>query len=337
MSSRILAIIAGLFLTASPALADAPVVLRMATVGPEGSLWARELRATTLEVERRSKGGVRLKWYFSAVAGDEPQVAERIRRGLLDGTGGSNSVCEPLSPSMRVLSMPGLFRDREESIYVAKQLAPDFAAEMRSSGFTLLNTFNLGPAIVFARNPLHNLAELRAARLWEWDSNESSVKAERAMGLQPLPLPIMMASHAYDERRVDGFLALPGAALAFQWSAQARYLLDLRVRYNTGCIVIADRALEKLSPANRDLVRAIFADVEAHYEDVLRGQDELLLGGLFQRQGMKPIRVDAAFRAEFDAAAAKARQQMGESAIPRPLMDRVLGLVQAYRAGHAER
>ena len=51
------------------------------------------------------------------------------------------------------------------------------------------------------------------------------------MGVHVVPLPLDKARRAYDEARIDGFLALPTAALAFQWSAQANYLSNLHVGY----------------------------------------------------------------------------------------------------------
>jgi TRAP-type C4-dicarboxylate transport system substrate-binding protein len=319
------------WLSAGRAAADPPVVLRMATVAPEGTLYARAMRSIGAEVEERSQGAVRFKWYFSAIAGDEPQVADRIKRGLLDGTTSSNFVCERISPSMRVLSLPGLFRTRAESAYVAKELTPLFSGEMKRAGFTLLTVIGVGPEIIFSRAPIRNMAQLRAAQLWQWDANESGVAAGRALGLRLSPLPILEAGPAYDQGRVDGFLAYLGGALVYQWARQAAYMIDLRVRYVQACVVVADRALDRLSPANRQLIRDTFAEAQDRYEQLLGQQDEMLLGGLFQRQGVKPLPIDAGFRSEFEAAAQKARQELSESWIARPLLDRVLRLLLAYR------
>jgi TRAP-type C4-dicarboxylate transport system substrate-binding protein len=238
---------------------------------------------------------------------------------------------------MRVLSLPGLFRDRDESIYVARQLVTVFGAEMKRAGFTLLGTIGMGAEIIFARAPIRDMAELRGARIWVWDANEMAIVDGQALGMRLVPLPILSASHAYDDGRIDGFLSYPGGALVFQWSVQARYLIDLPVRYVNACIVVADRALDRLSPAERQRLREVFVDFDGRLEASMRGQDEMLLGGLFARQGIRPVAVDPAFRAEFDAAAAKARQQIGEAGVSRALLDRVLTLVQAYRSAHAAR
>src|SRR4051812_32295447 len=58
-----------------------PRTLRFATAAPDGTTWARELRAVSREVEQETEGAVRVKWYFSGIAGNELDVIDRIRRG----------------------------------------------------------------------------------------------------------------------------------------------------------------------------------------------------------------------------------------------------------------
>jgi len=113
---------------------------------------------------------------------------------------------------------------------------------------------------------------------------------------------------------------------------QARYLTDLRMRYMTACHVIADRALARLTPPQREAVRSAFADAKQHFEGVCRDQDELLLGGLFARQGLQTVPVDPAFRAEFEVAAVAGRKRLGELGLSAALIDRVLAIIAELRA-----
>ena len=55
-----------------------PTVLRMAAIAPEGTSWARELKAFARNLERATDGAVRVKWYLGGVAGDEAEEVERI-------------------------------------------------------------------------------------------------------------------------------------------------------------------------------------------------------------------------------------------------------------------
>src|SRR5439155_6961093 len=73
-----------LWATAAPARALEPRVLKLASVSPDGTLWSRELRAFAQEMDGASDGAVRFKLYLGAVAGDEMEVADRIKKGQLD-------------------------------------------------------------------------------------------------------------------------------------------------------------------------------------------------------------------------------------------------------------
>jgi TRAP-type C4-dicarboxylate transport system substrate-binding protein len=152
-----------------------------------------------------------------------------------------------------------------------------------------------------------------------------------------VPLPIDAAARAYDQRRTDGFLAMPQAALAFQWSAQVRYVSDLRLAFNAGCLVIAERAFDRLSTELQQKVRSAAARALARVDENGHHQDQLLLGSLFARQGMKLMAASEPFRAAFYDAARTARAQLGASLVPRALLDEVTRLLLDYHAEHGGR
>src|SRR5437870_3661048 len=85
-----------------------PVVLRLGTVAPDGTAWARELRSFGRDVESGTHGAVRVKFYFGSIAGDEIAALDRIRRGQLDGMA-SGVACHRIMPSLRVTRIAGLF------------------------------------------------------------------------------------------------------------------------------------------------------------------------------------------------------------------------------------
>src|SRR3954467_6995726 len=99
-----LALLGGLTLglSSSTAARADEVTLRMGTMAPDGTAWARELNAFARDVDQRTHGQVRIKWYYGGITGDEPGMGERIRRGQLDGAASGGPLCESLAPSMRV-------------------------------------------------------------------------------------------------------------------------------------------------------------------------------------------------------------------------------------------
>ncbi|MGZ5915533.1 MAG: TRAP transporter substrate-binding protein DctP, partial [Hyphomicrobium sp.] len=275
------------------------VTLRMGTMAPEGTAWAHEFNAFAREVESRTWGQVHVKWYFGGISGDESAMGERIRRGQLDGAASGGPLCESLAPSMRVMRVVGLLRTPEEATYVAGRLWSIFEAEFHKSGVVGLGTSTLGPHILFSRTPIRSLAEFKNTRFWVWDRDDV-LRAELGMaGANMVALPVADAYRAYDEHRIDGFIAPASVALAFQWSALARYVTDLRLDYISACFVIAERAFDPLPLPARSVIRSAGSKLAVRFANIGAQQDALLLDSLFNKQGVTTEPVDPRFATDF--------------------------------------
>jgi TRAP-type C4-dicarboxylate transport system substrate-binding protein len=322
-------------LLCAPALAQtppAPIKLRMSAIGPEGTAWARELRAFGRDLEDRTAGRVQMKWYFGSIAGDEVTALDRIMRGQLDGSAGAQ-VCDRLAPSLRVTRVLGLFQSREESSYALGRLRASLDGEFRQSGFVGYVS-GMGSDILFTRDPVRSLADLRKSRLWVWNLDEVMVSELRRIGAEVQPATVEGAGKAYEEGRTGGFIAIPTAALAFQWSSQTRYFTDLRMGFLPGCVVVANRVFDTLPIPYQQAFREAMAKLALRFEDLGRAQDKALLGGLFAKQGVKPLPASDVFRSEFFAAAREARAHIDPKLVSHDLLLRVEGWLADYRAEH---
>ncbi|MGZ3408484.1 MAG: TRAP transporter substrate-binding protein DctP, partial [Polyangia bacterium] len=251
---RRLAILAALVGTTTAAHAET-VVLRMGTAAPEGTAWAREGHSFERDIAELTHGTVRMKWYLGGIAGDELQMLDRVRRDQLDGVASAGMLCHRLSPSMRVLRIVGLFQNRDESAYASGRLKETFDAEFLKAGFVNLGEMGLGPDVILSRTPILTMADLKKARLWIWDLDDVYRESLTAMGMTVVPRPLESAARDYDQHVLDGFIAVPTAALAFQWSAEAHYYTDLRPSFLRGCLLISSRAFDQLPIHGQQAVR----------------------------------------------------------------------------------
>ncbi|HEY2744565.1 MAG TPA: TRAP transporter substrate-binding protein DctP [Polyangia bacterium] len=329
-----LALIAAATTMASTSARADRIVLRMATVAPDATSWAKELRAFGRDVETSTDGQIAVKWYMGGITGDEKESLARIGKSQLDGMA-SGIECGEVSQSMRALNVPGVVQDRDEANYVSQKLQAQFAAEAQKNGFALLFTAGLGSTMVFSRTPVRTMSELRTIRLWRWDLDQWGVIATREMGMPVQAAALEDAARMYDDGKIDGFTTMPSAALAFQWSTQAKYITPLPVGYVQGCMLLANRAWDRLNQHQRDAVMAAAAKCAHRFEEVGREQDQQLLGGLFQRQGIKIVPPSSALRAQFFEAARAARERMSEKILPHGLLDEVIRLLADYRAENA--
>jgi TRAP-type transport system periplasmic protein len=231
-----------------------------------------------------------------------------------------------------VTRIVGLFQTRAESAYVLTRLKPILDAEFAKNGFVNLGQANLGPEILFTRDPVRSVADLRRVRFWVWNLDESLRRQAGALGLTIVPKPIEEAGRAYDSGAVDGFIAIPTAGLAFQWSTRARYLEDLRISYRSGCVFFSSRSFDALPFEAREIIKSAAAKLRGRIEDVGEREDGALLGGLFARQGLKPVPVSERFRTEFFELAQGAR--VTNEIVANSLLDTVLAWLADYRVMH---
>jgi len=324
----------GARLTAVAPAAAEPVTLRIGTVAPEGSAWAREFGFWARRIEASTGGSVKVKLYLNAVAGDDLEMQKRIEKGQLDGQLAAATLCNRVAPSMRVGNLNGTFQSRDEATYVMHQLYPTFEKEALAAGWAMLAISGIGTDMVFSRKPITSMAELRKTRLWRWDQDEVSILIDDAMGYHHVLRPLYGAGAAYDHGETDGFFAMGSAALVFQWYTRVKYMLDLRLGYLTGCIIIHNRTFDRLDRTQQAAVREATALLAARFEDVGRQLDDKIQNGLFDRAGVKRIKASPQFRSAFFEASRQAREKLGEKLVPRALMDQVLRMLADYRAEH---
>jgi TRAP-type C4-dicarboxylate transport system substrate-binding protein len=313
-------------------VALAAPVLRIATIVPDGTPWARELRTWADGVEKSTDGQVAVKLILGGVAGDDLQVDERIHRGQLDGVISFGTLCQKAAPSMGVLRVPALFQTRDEAVYVMGQLKARFDREARANGYVNLADGGAGSIIVFSRKPVASLADLRALKLWTGRQDEVQLTALTALGLKVLAEPMSQAGADYQKGGLDGFLAVPSAALSWQWAKQTPYFTDLKVAFLSSCLLVSNASFDALPSEAQELMRAAAAQLLKRSEEMGRQADDALVGKLFEKQGLKRVKVDDRFRAEFDEAAHAVRDQLPASLVSHDLLREILSLLADYRA-----
>src|SRR5262249_5875099 len=193
----------------------------------------------------------------------------------------------------------------------------------------------IGPEVIFVNRPVRTMAELRQLRLWRWAPDEIGIAMSGEMGLHIVPTEVAEAARAFDDKRFDGFLAIPTAGLAYQWAVRAGYFIDLRAGYLTGCFFTDSRVFDALPVAAQSALRTLAIKYGARFDDLGRRMDEALLGGLFEKQGVKVIHPSETFRAEYFEADRTARERRGQKLDPPGLLNRVLRMLADYRAEHA--
>lgn len=297
--------------------AAAPVTLRLGTVVPDGSAWARELKAFQRDAERVD---VKVKLYWGGIAGSEPQMIDRIRRGQLDGIAGASS-CFELSPSLRAARPLGLFTSAEQASALLRQI-PYQNEEFLAAGFVSLGVAHLGPSIIFLKKPVKTWDELRQLRLWRWADDAVGVAHAKLAGFTVVATPLDEAMKAADEDKIDGFIGLAASSLAFQWHARAPYVLPLVVDNFGACMLMSARAWDLVPNQAREELRSAAAKLEARMELVGIEMDKTVMSGSLVGRGITVLPVSAELKRQFLEAARRTRRTLvQQKLIPAAALD----------------
>lgn len=311
--------------------ARAPRVLRLAAIAPDGSAWARLLRRFADEVATGTHGGVRIKWYFGGVAGDEITALDRSLRGQLDGLSGAIP-CQRVAPTLRVLEVIGLVQSDDEAAAVLTWLRPDIERDFRNTPFTLLTLGSgFGHRVLFSRVPVRSMEDLQRGRFWVYAYDEVERAQLAEMGIRLVPLDPSEVARAFDEGRIDGALSVPQAAMEFGYATKARYYTDLKTAFLPGCLMVDTRALEDLGDEDREALQRAGAALGRRFARMGRDQDHQLIDEVFPRHGLVPVPMSPRFREQLLGAARAAGDRLGPRLVPAALVRRVA----AFLWGHA--
>jgi len=222
--------------------------LKFATLMPTGTSWSNLLDDWVREVEQKSEGRLKFRMYPGGVMGDEPDVLRKIRKGQLHGgmfTGyGIGRIYSPA----RVLEVPFMFQNTDESDYVREQMMPELEAGFRDSGFELLGWPEVGFIHFFSTRPITSMDGIRKLKIWLWQGDPLGEAFFKAAEIDPIPLSIMDVYTQLSARHgsIDTVYTSSFGAIALQWYTKLKY--DSRIPFTNaiGGLVISNRFYNKL-------------------------------------------------------------------------------------------
>ncbi|WP_319525300.1 TRAP transporter substrate-binding protein DctP [uncultured Desulfosarcina sp.] len=326
-------IIALLLLCSLPTAANAaPTEIKIAVVMPEGSTWTNTLHGFADAVARETKGEVAVKIYAGGVSGDEVDVLRKMRVNRLHAGGFSGVGLGMVLPEIRVLEAPLLFGSYEEVDYVKERMFDDFAARFEEKGYVLLGFAEAGFVYLFSQRPMNSVDDLKQIKMWVWKGDRVAENFLEAFGVQGYPLQLADVNTGLDTGMIDSFYSPPLAAVAFQWYARVRYILDFPMVNSTGALLMTKSAFYRLKPENREIVSRLVKQYSAELVRLTRRDNDEAMQ-VIQEAGIERIAPTPEQIASFQHSAQKNYEMSVPSLYSQELLDRIRGLIAEYRAG----
>ena len=325
----VLGLIAAALTLSVPAAAK---TLKFATIAPAGTVWMKEMKAGADAIKQRTAGRVKIKFYPGGVMGNDQSVHRKIKVGQLHGGAFTSGGLAQFYPGIQSFSLPMLFESFDEIDYVRERMDPVIMRNFEEHGFVLLGISEGGFARILSKQPMQDLRTIRDSKVWIPEGDVVSQTVYRALGINPIPLPIADVYTGLQTGLIETVAVSPAAAIAFQWHTSTAYMTDVLLSYVIGTLAIQKRAFDRLSVEDQAVVREEMGAVFDRLDKINR-EDNIAARAALENQGITFVSPDAAELERWRSIADASIVDMVENgSVPREMVDQLRGHLREYRS-----
>lgn len=232
--------------------------IKLATIVPKGTNWAKTLKKMSQEIEDKTAGKVQLKIYYGGVQGDEPDVLRKTKIGQLHGGIFTGKTLGDIFPDVRAIELPfNFYNDNEKAIKAISNNADYFNTNIREKGFENLGFYGIGKVYVVTTKEVKNINEMKGIKMWAWEGDPIIEAMMKSLGLVSIPLALPDVLTSLSTNMIESAYAPPLGILALQWQSKVKYLIDFPTAFTIGALLISNKQWEKISPQHQKVVKEI--------------------------------------------------------------------------------
>lgn len=305
---------------------------KIATLAPDGSSWMNAMRAGAQEIEKRTEGRVKFRFYPGGIMGNDRSVLRRVRVGQLHGGAITGGGLSEILPESQVYSLPFLFKDYNEVDAVRESMDPILIKAMHDKGFISFGISEGGFAYLLSNKPIGSMSDLGGNKVWIPEGDDISRSAFQASGVSPIPLPLTDVLTGLQTGLVDTVAGSPTGVIALQWHTRVAYLTETPLMYLYASLVIQRRAFERMSAADQKVVHDIMSETFRMLDRNMRQDNQQALAAL-QQQGIRFVQVPEAEMQQWRSVVDQATDKLlGNGLFDAAMLQQLRQHLQAYRS-----
>ena len=308
------------------------VQLKIATLTPEGSGWMEAMRAGAKEIKERTEGRVIVKLYGGGTQGSDKTVLRLMRVGKLQGATFTGSGLIDRFPTIQLYSLPMVFKSLDEVDYVRERMDDTLMEGMKSAGLIGFGIAEGGFARMMSSSPVRGPDDLSGKKVWVPEGDASSHDAMKAMGLSPVALPLTDVMIGLQTGLIDVVTNSAVGAIVLQWHTRVKFVMRLPLVYIIGFLVIEEKAFNRLTPGDREIVSEVMERVYKEFDQANR-QDDADASMELIAQGLVEIEPYQEYVDEWRNAVMESNRALAEKGdVDLELFNRMLAYLEEYRA-----
>ncbi|HSR35804.1 MAG TPA: TRAP transporter substrate-binding protein DctP [Desulfurivibrionaceae bacterium] len=239
---------------AAPVWAAPKYLFKVASLAPDGSVWAKRFDEFAAEVRQKSGGEIDFKIYAGGVMGDDRAMYRKMMIGQLQAGGFTMTGIGEVVPDFRVMGTPFFFRSYDEVDAASAKLFPAFQKAFRDKNLELVALTEVGFIYPMSTAPITTVAELKRTKCWAPQNDPLGQAFLNQIGVVPTQLSIPDVLASLQTGLVETVFNSFYGSIVLQWFTRTKYITDLPFGYAYGGLIFDGRTFAKLPPAHAALI-----------------------------------------------------------------------------------
>lgn len=281
------------------AQAQSPIVIKMATLAPEGTPYYDGLQELAKEFKAVSGGQVQIKLYAGGVSGNETQMIRKMKIGQLHAAQLTSAGLGDMDKGAISVQIPRLIQTWEELDFIMAKLGPELEKRLEGAGFKVLGWGDVGWARFFTKDTVASPTQLKQVKLFAWEGDPAAVQAFKNAGLNPVVIASTDMLPSLQTGLINAIPTTALAALSYQWFGIAKNMVDLKWAPMIGANVIELKSWQKIPADLQPKLLEAGRKVSAKYKNQTRQLDDQAVGAM-KRNGLTVVTPSAADMAEWE-------------------------------------
>jgi len=244
-----------LFEVGTPVAAEAQSVMKMAsaTINDVQHEWQKVLAE---ELAARVGDQVTVEIYPASQLGTIPRMAEGVLLGTIESFITPTAFLVGAEPKFKVFDAPGLFDSPEHLGRTIHDPAYRDHLETMAldKGFRVIGAIYNSPFVVLTKKPAPKLDDLKGLKIRTFAS-PLQIEPMKAIGANPLPLPLSEVVPALQSGNIDGMLAGMPILVAFKYYDIAKPVTDLQFSMIVSVNIVNEAWFQSQSPEVQAAIR----------------------------------------------------------------------------------
>ena len=275
-----------LLIICSGTLISKPIIIKLATLAPEGTEYYNLLLEMGQRWQEETNGEIILRIYPNGVVGRESDTIRKMRIGQIQASAMSSIGLADLTDQIQAFTIPMVFKDYDDVEKVKEVMFDDISNGLSESGFKLLFLVDIGWVYWFSANEIAVPEDLRNAKIYTTAGDYVTVELFKRFGFNAIPVSETDILTSLQTGMINSMQTVPILSLSSGWFALMPNMLDLKWAVFIGAVIIDERVWSKIRPEHQKVMMEVAQEIGKKYQENGRKTDAQAIE-MMKEYGMK--------------------------------------------------